>query len=125
MTATATPPEPTDQAPADALPIDVVTIRATITRALRDGPAPAHDDLVLLEQLLRGHIQLLLPEGERAVEQLKPGKVDYVGQRQVLNVARDRVQKGLPSNPATAHTHVRLLAHDCRALLRYAEEAGR
>ncbi|EST35767.1 hypothetical protein N566_17315 [Streptomycetaceae bacterium MP113-05] len=125
MPATATPPESPGPAPVDELPVDVATIRATVDRALEQGTLPAREDLVELEGLLRGHIQLLLPVAEAAVEQLAPGTVEYVGQRQVLNIAAYRTGRPLAHNRATAHTHVRLLAHDARALLAYAPGASR
>lgn len=123
MPATASRPEPTGRAPADALPVDVDTIRATVARALAPGPAPEHEDLVELEGLLRGHVQLLLPIAEKAIDQLWRGSVDWYSKRSWLDIARDRAKKDLGHGPA-AHTHVRLLAHDCRALLRYAEGDG-
>lgn len=115
-------PEPPEPAPA-ADPIDVATIRATVERALAHGPMPCREDLAEAEELLRGHIQLLLPIAEAAVDQLWRGGVEWYGKRSWLDIARDRVGRGLGSG-VSAHTHVRLLAHDCRALLRYAE-AGR
>ncbi|MDT0381453.1 DUF6415 family natural product biosynthesis protein [Streptomyces sp. DSM 42041] len=124
MTATKDPIRHNPTSPVDGLPVDVGTIRTTVDRALQQGPAPERDDLVLLEQLLRGHIQLLLPLGEQAVEQLDRRTVEYVGQRQALNIARYRVGKRLCYDRATAHTHVRLLAQDCRGLLRYATGGG-
>ncbi len=90
-----TSPEP---APADAGaddPIDVATIRTTVERALTQGPLPRREDLVEAELLLRGHIQLLLPIAESKVEALAVGTVEYVGQRQALNIARYRVGRGL------------------------------
>lgn len=116
--------EPPRSIPRPDVPVDVVTIRATVDRALTQGPLPDRDALEELDQLLRGHIQLLLPMGETAVEELTPGTVEYVGQRQLVNIARYRVDRPLGHGPA-AHTHVRLLAHDARALLAYAPGAGR
>lgn len=118
--ATVTPPEPVGPAP-----VDVTTIRATVDRALEQGPLPAREVLVELEQLLRGHIQLMLPIAEAAVEQLDRGSVEWYEQRTWLDVARDRAGWGLGIGLTTAHTHVRLLAHDTRALLRYVEDAAR
>ena len=59
MPATATPPEPTGQVPVDTLPVDVAKIRGTIARALAEGPAPRYSVLEELEDLLRGHVDLL------------------------------------------------------------------
>lgn len=122
MPATASRPERSGRTSADALPVDVDTIRATVARALAPGPAPDREGLVELEELLRGHIQLLIPIAEAAVDKLWRGSVDWYGKRSWLDIARDRLKKGLGYvGSTTAHTHVRLLAHDCRALLHYAE----
>lgn len=118
--------ESADPTPAsDPLPVDVDAVRATVARTLKLGPAPCHEDLVELERLLRSHVELLLPLAEKAVGRMSRGSVEWYGQRSWLDIARSRAARGLGVGLITAHTHVRLLAHDCRALLRYAEAAGR
>lgn len=106
--------------PAETAPVDLEMIRATVDRALAQGPVPPHRELVELEELLRGHIGMLLPLAETAVGKLWRGGVEWYGKRAWLDIARDRVGMGLGHGTA-AHTHIRLLGHDCRALLRYAD----
>ena len=127
MPATASRPEqePADQGTADALPVDVDTIRATVDRALTHGPVPRYQDLQDLEQLLRGHMQLLLPLAETAVDTLWHGSVDWYTERATLDIARSQLNEGLGSGLVSAHGHVRQLAYSCRTLLRYAEAGGK
>lgn len=107
MPATATPPEPTGQ-----VPVDVATIRGTVARALSEGPAPRYAVLEELEGLLRGHVDLLLPIAQAA----GAGPA-------VLEGVRQHRADGMGCGLMSARVHVRQLAHDARALLRYAEEA--
>lgn len=105
--------------PADVLPIDVATIRATIGRALDIGPAPSRADLVELEQLLRGHVQLLLPIAETAVGRLDRGTVDWWERRTRLSAVAETLRHGLGDGMLSARVQVTNLARDCRALLSY------
>ncbi|MDT0377560.1 DUF6415 family natural product biosynthesis protein [Streptomyces sp. DSM 42041] len=98
---------------ADALPVDPDTIRATIGRALIEGPAPRYATLEELEGLLRGHVQLLLPEAQEAG-----------APRNLLASVRVHLKEGMGEGLVSARVHVRQLAHDARALLRHVE-AGR
>lgn len=110
MPTTAKPPESADEAPATALPVDADTIRATVVRALEQGPVPRYDDLVGLEGLLRGHLQLLLPEAEKA---------DAASG--LLTTVRAHLADGMGAGLVSARIHVRQLAHDTRALLGWVE----
>lgn len=121
MPATARP----ESTPSGGAPVDVATIRDTVTRALEQGPLPRYEDLEMLEQLLRGHINLLLPDAEKAVDQLDRGSVEWYGQRTMLDVARHRLDEGLGEGMVSARVHVSQLAHSCRALLAYAPKDDR
>lgn len=124
MTATKDPIRHNPTSPVDALPVDVDTIRSTITRALEQGPLPRYEDLEDLEGLLRGHIGLLLPIAAAAIDVLPQNSVERDGQSAILSIARDRLSEGMGPGLSSAHTHVRQLAHSCRALLRYAEDGA-
>ncbi|MFV0132800.1 DUF6415 family natural product biosynthesis protein [Streptomyces sp. HMX87] len=51
----------------DTAPIDLDVMRQAVRRLLEPGPAavPADDELVLLTEQLRGHVQLIIPVIER------------------------------------------------------------
>lgn len=105
-------------------PVDVATIRATAERALTVGPSPRYEQLEELEHLLHGHLKLLLPIAEAAVNALDRGTVEWYGQRTVLDTARGHMDEGMGEGLVSARVHVRQLGHDTRALLRYADGTG-
>jgi hypothetical protein len=98
--------------PADALRVDADTIRVTVERALEQGPTPRYAKLEELEGLLRRHLKILLPEAKKA------GAV-----RGLLAAVRSHLADGMGEGLMSARIHVRQLAHDTRALLRYVEAA--
>jgi hypothetical protein len=116
-------PDPAEPVP-DSEPVDVEAIRQAVHSALAQGPMPRYEDLADLEQQLRAHIGLLLPIAEAAVDKLWRGGVEWYDKRCFLDLARDRMTHGLGTGIVSARMQVTHLAHDCRALLRYAQ-AGR
>ncbi|WP_435604419.1 DUF6415 family natural product biosynthesis protein [Streptomyces sp. bgisy130] len=99
-------------------PIDVATIRASIARAqtLR-RESPELDELVELEALLRGHIEVLLPEVQAAYDRLWRGSVGWSRGAGRLSGVRFQVRQGLGEGVVSAHVQVNQLARDCQWLL--------
>ncbi|WP_208881954.1 DUF6415 family natural product biosynthesis protein [Streptomyces armeniacus] len=100
--------------------MDIHAIRTTVDRALRPLARPARPDMVELEQLLREHVEQLLPAAEFAIEQMWHGSVDWWDHRTQLDRIRRDADRGLGDSPLSAHVQVRHLARDCATLLAYA-----
>lgn len=98
-------------------PVDVDTIRHTITRALAEGPLRRCEDYVELEALLRGHIHLLLPDADASADQLWRGSVEWYRLRCRLDGIRRTVDRGLGPGLQSARDQVVQMARDCRWLL--------
>lgn len=97
--------------------IDVDEINRTIRDALADTPPRRYEELTELEELLRGHIQLLLPAAEAAVAELWRGSVQwYDGSTRLSNIRR-HLEQGLGDGLRSAQRHVAHLAHSCTWLL--------
>ncbi|MFF2807675.1 DUF6415 family natural product biosynthesis protein [Streptomyces sp. NPDC058000] len=102
----------------EPLPVDVETMSTTIRRALRLGfgrPAPA--TLNDLEQELRGHIALLLPEVRESARQLRPSSIEAHRLKARLDGIERQTSRGLGQGVLSAHIQVRQLARDCQYLL--------
>ncbi|WP_405838923.1 DUF6415 family natural product biosynthesis protein [Streptomyces platensis] len=99
-------------------PIDVATIQTSIARAqtLR-RESPELDELVELEALLRGHIEVLLPEVQAAYDRLWRGSVGWSRGVGRLSGVRFQVRQGLGEGVLSAHVQVNQLARDCQWLL--------
>lgn len=95
--------------------IDVETIGETIRRALSLGAGrPDLATLVELEELLRGHIALLLPEAREMARRCRPTD-DQLRTR--LDGIAGQMNRGLGHGVLSAHVQVHQLARDCQYLL--------
>ncbi|MEV0598569.1 DUF6415 family natural product biosynthesis protein [Streptomyces sp. NPDC050315] len=106
----------------DNLPIDVATIHSALARAQSTAQIEA---LAEVEQLLRGHIALLLPEVQRQVEDLSPRCGDWYRGTAHLRAIRAQVRHGLGDSSTDARRQIDQLASDCRWLLTQHEAASR
>ncbi|WP_407555455.1 DUF6415 family natural product biosynthesis protein [Streptomyces sp. Pv4-95] len=99
------------------LPIDAETIGETIRRALGMGAAPLDAEAMAeVEEVLSGHIGLLLPEVRKAAEQLPPSSAEAHRLRARLDCIQQQSQ--LQAHHALrVHVQVQLLARDCHWLL--------
>jgi hypothetical protein len=107
-------------------PLDVVTVDATISRALRVNAGRL--DLVQLGELeedLRGHICLLLPEAREAAGHLWRGSTEWHRRIVRLDGIERQVTQGAGDAPLAAHIRVQQLARDCRWLLNEHEADAR
>ncbi|MEU9126458.1 DUF6415 family natural product biosynthesis protein [Streptomyces sp. NPDC048506] len=101
--------------PAPALPIDADTIGETIRRALWVGAGrPDLDTLAGLEEMLRGHIALLLPDAREAARRRWSTDHQLITR---LNGIERQMNQGLGSGALSAHVQVHQLARDCQYLL--------
>ncbi|MFH8573797.1 DUF6415 family natural product biosynthesis protein [Streptomyces sp. NPDC017993] len=102
----------------ETLPIDVVTIDETISRALRVNVGRL--DLVQLGELeeeLRGHIGLLLPEARDAAGRIWRGSPEWHRRIVRLDGIERQVKQGISDAPLASHFQVQQLARDCQWLL--------
>ncbi|MEC4014781.1 DUF6415 family natural product biosynthesis protein [Streptomyces sp. H27-D2] len=99
-------------------PVDRDTVKKTISHGLTERSAPLRiEELAGLEQLLRGHIHLLLPEVEAKVDRMRHGGREWYAHRARLDGIRRQVDQGLGAGLLSAQRQVRQLARDCRWLL--------
>ncbi|WP_432002995.1 DUF6415 family natural product biosynthesis protein [Streptomyces sioyaensis] len=107
--------------------IDADTISATIIQALCMGSGRLdRTELEHLEEALRGHIALLLPDARTAARRLWHGSIEAHRITARLDDIARQTRQGLGQGPLSAHVQVRQLARDCQWLLtRRAAEASR
>ncbi|MCZ1006121.1 DUF6415 family natural product biosynthesis protein [Streptomyces lydicus] len=107
----------------DEPPIDLDAIEATITRALRVNAG--HLDVGVLRELeeeLRGHVDLLLPEARTAAGCIWHGSIEWHRQTARLDGIERQAMQGVGGSPLAAHVQVQQLARDCQWLLNQRRE---
>ncbi|GAA2387386.1 hypothetical protein GCM10010378_30600 [Streptomyces viridochromogenes] len=100
-----------------AQPLDIDTMRHSISRLLGpDAPPPASEELGVWEVLVRGHMQLIIPEVERAA--LARGLDDVSGYCALACVgeARGKLRSAVGPGAERAVVHARRLARCLAAL---------
>ncbi|MGW0819900.1 DUF6415 family natural product biosynthesis protein [Streptomyces sp. NPDC002845] len=113
----------------DSLPVDVETMRATAARLLADDAEPlSAGELETLTLTLRGHLELLIPEAERAAKEVPddaPGMAVPVAGALVFG-AEARRELDLPPHPAldVATRYARRLARSVNTLCDHLEQLG-
>jgi hypothetical protein len=98
-------------------PVDIETMRHSISRLLGpDAQPPAGDTLTTLQQLLRGHMHLLIPEVEHAA--LQRDKDDVPRYCALVCIGEARGKLRVPARPGEHHAlpHARRLARGLAAL---------
>ncbi|MGV4923683.1 hypothetical protein K2224_01385 [Streptomyces sp. BHT-5-2] len=99
-------------------PIDSETISETIQRALRVGSGrPAPGILTELEEELRGHIALLLPEVRKQARHPGTGSIEEHRLKARLDAIERHTRQGLGQGALSAHVQVHQLARGCQYLL--------
>lgn len=109
--------------PAEALPLDIETMRATTERLLsEDAESPTAEELDGLALLYRGHLALLIPEIERAVCRLPDDS--RLKARALGGVSEARSHLGIKPCRAPARQVIRTerLARSVICLLGHLEE---
>ncbi|MGP3951187.1 DUF6415 family natural product biosynthesis protein [Streptomyces sp. 7N604] len=106
--------------------IDVDSIALTIDQALtRRRVLPPYQELVDLERLLRGHLQLLMPIVQKDTDALDRGTPEWYQQQTCLDHTRQALAQGLGEGLQSAASHVEDLGRMCRILLNYQQEDTR
>ncbi|MCZ1013925.1 DUF6415 family natural product biosynthesis protein [Streptomyces noursei] len=101
------------------IPVDVEMMRRTIDRALvlRSSQLD-RAELEELEELLRGHIEVILPEALERTERLWHGSREWYLARSTLGTIAHSVRLGLGDGLLANYAHVTRLARDCQWILR-------
>lgn len=123
---TAPPPAVEEQ---DVYPLDIATMRQAVNvlldpDAAPDALPPAPEKLDTLTLQLRGHLQLLMPEIERAARQLPKNSVTRYCVLACLGEARDRLRTEPSHRYGGPAGHARRLARALKALLDHHEKLG-
>lgn len=96
----------------------MATIRDTIARAHATAAVlPQYQDLVELEQLLRGHLGLLLPSAQASTNRLNRGTVLWHLRQTTIDRAWRALAEGMGDGLRSAAVHVQELARVCQFLL--------
>ncbi|MBG0854499.1 hypothetical protein I2W78_22310 [Streptomyces spinoverrucosus] len=102
---------------------DLATMRAAVQRVLARGAAPLSDEaLEALRLQLRGHIQLLGPEVERAARRLPSGDIRRECALTVAGEARMRLRLGPGDTLYVRYAVVQMLARSVSALCDHHEK---
>jgi hypothetical protein len=104
------------------MPPDIATMRATaqLTLGPDDAPgyplAPAGEELDTLTATLRGHLELIAPEVERAAKRLRRESIPRYCALACVGEARGKLQAGPKPSPHGPVTYARKLARVLNAL---------
>ncbi|MGD3105816.1 DUF6415 family natural product biosynthesis protein [Streptomyces sp. YGL11-2] len=98
--------------------IDAETISETIREALRVGSGrPDLTTLAALEEVLRGHVALLLTEAREMARGRWPSGCEVSRLTARLDGIERQMRQGLGDGALSAHVQVHQLARDCQWLL--------
>ncbi|MGW7249014.1 DUF6415 family natural product biosynthesis protein [Streptomyces decoyicus] len=99
-------------------PLDLNTVRYTISRARGQSSAPLnHEALTELETELSSYINRLMPAAKEAVAKLWHGGTAWHQQISRLDGIERQVRQGLGAGALSAHVQVQQLAKDCQWLI--------
>ncbi|MFG2225401.1 DUF6415 family natural product biosynthesis protein [Streptomyces sp. NPDC048644] len=102
----------------DGLPVDAEIITATIRWTVRlAAKRPNRRTLLELQQLLRGHIGLLLPLVRESILGVRPGSIEAHQLTVRLDGIETQTRRELSPGPLLANVQVQQLACDCQWLL--------
>ncbi|MET8681436.1 DUF6415 family natural product biosynthesis protein [Streptomyces sp. NPDC004647] len=110
-----------DQAASEnAALVDADVIGRTVERALaRRAALPPFQELLDLEEILRGHIELLAPIVEAQAARMNRGNTAWYQRRSSLDRARRALSDSMGAGLQSADIHIRELGRVCRSLLDY------
>lgn len=98
-------------------PLDLVTIRATVRRALQERAAlPRAGEIREITGTLRGHLQRMLLEAQNRANQLHRGTDPWLRWTALINRAHDDLQRDGGSGLCSAATYMKELGRTCRYL---------
>ncbi|MGI5518830.1 DUF6415 family natural product biosynthesis protein [Streptomyces sp. CA-106131] len=102
---------------AETQPVDIETMRQSVGRLLGpDATSPESDELAELTGLLRGHMQLIIPEIEQAAGKLPKDDVPRYCALACIGEARAKLRATAGDGPHRAIAHARKLARSLAAL---------
>jgi hypothetical protein len=105
-----------------SLPVDTVTMRATTARLLADDAAPpSPSELDTLTLTLKGCLQLLIPEVERAAAPQPTDDIPRVCARAVVEEARRKLDVVPRPGVSAGTAHARRLSRSVNALCDHLE----
>ncbi|MFJ3658410.1 DUF6415 family natural product biosynthesis protein [Streptomyces nigra] len=100
-----------------AQPLDIDTMRHSISRLLGpDAPPPASEELGVWEVLVRGHMQLIIPEVERAALARGEDGVSSYCALACVGEARGKLRAAVGPGAERVVVHARRLARCLAAL---------
>ncbi|MFF9097544.1 DUF6415 family natural product biosynthesis protein [Streptomyces sp. NPDC014802] len=110
-------------------PVDVATMRATAAQLLgpedgREMPPPAPEDLAAVTALLRGQLELLIPEVETKAARLAKNSVARYCALACIGEARRKLSQQATPRYGGEAGHARRLARVLRALCDHYEVKG-
>ncbi|MFI6567110.1 DUF6415 family natural product biosynthesis protein [Streptomyces sp. NPDC050534] len=112
----------TVQAAALTQPVDIDTMRHSISRLINpDRQPPTDDTLAILHSLLRGHLQLLIPEVEHAALERDAEDVPRYVALACTDQARTTLRTQFRPGTRGALVHARRLARRLAALCEHYE----
>ncbi|MGW0185537.1 DUF6415 family natural product biosynthesis protein [Streptomyces sp. NPDC003362] len=104
-------------------PPDLTSMRAAVQRVLARGAEPLSDEALEFVRLqLREHIQVLIPEVERAARDLPRGDIPREGALSAAGEARMRLRLGPGDTLVVRVAVVQRLARSVRSLCDHLEE---
>ena len=108
---------------ADALPLDIVTMRASANRLLVDVVEPlSAEDVDTLIGTLQGHLGLLIPEVGMAAERQPKGNVLRYCALACVGEARGKLRVEQRPGYSSHIAHARRLSHSLNALCDHYEK---
>ncbi|GGS74039.1 hypothetical protein GCM10010206_40560 [Streptomyces cinerochromogenes] len=113
----------------DTALVDIPTMRETVTKLLgpADGPGaltPAAEGLDLLTALLRGHLELLIPEVAEKAGQLPKDSIPRYCAEVCIGEAQGKLRATPGPGPSGAVAYARRLARALKTLCDHYEELG-
>lgn len=106
----------------DTAPVDIASMRETVGRLLpRDVEQPTGDELATLTSLLRGQMELIIPEVRALAVRLPKTDVPRNIAIACVNEARGRLGRMAPAPGRDALVYARYLARSLNALVDHYE----
>ncbi|WP_372407677.1 DUF6415 family natural product biosynthesis protein [Streptomyces luteireticuli] len=104
----------------DTRPLDLVTIRATIRRALQERPVrPSSYEIAELTRTLRAHLEAMLTEAQHRADQLEPDTTARLRWEALIDHALADLDFGAGAERpvrCAAQAYLDVLARDARFL---------
>ncbi|MBH1935283.1 hypothetical protein I5Q34_13540 [Streptomyces sp. AV19] len=98
-------------------PLDLVTIRATVRRALQERPHPPRvAEIREITATLRGHLQRMLRAARARTDELERGSLAWIQWTALIHRGQDDLVRAVDTGTRAAASHMDDLARTCRRL---------